>query len=165
MTTPEISIVVCTYNRADMLRLARASLYSLAMDDQFTHEILVIDNASTDVTPAPLAAAPPESAAPLRGVYKVRKGIAAACNRGIREARGRWIAIFDHDQVADPRRLAELFCGTREQRCRVVGGAVRLMIAPDERVLHSTALILLGKSYTAPQPRQYGGCLTPAAAI
>ena len=45
MTTPDISIVVCTQNRAAMLRGALASLFDLATDDAFTYEIVVIDKA------------------------------------------------------------------------------------------------------------------------
>ena len=101
MTTPDISTIVCTYNRADMLRSALASLYDLATDGEFTYEIVVIDNASTDATPAAIAAAAAESSAPLRGVHEPQKGVVAARNRGIREARGRWIAFFDDDQLAE----------------------------------------------------------------
>ena len=162
MTTPDISIIVCTYNRADMLRSALASLYDLATDGEFTYEIVVIDNASTDATPAAIAAAAAESSAPLRGVHEPQKGVVAARNRGIREARGRWIAFFDDDQLADPRWLAELYHGASEKQCRLVGGAVRLLMRSDiDRALHPTVRMLLGESYPALEPRKYGGRLTP----
>ena len=162
MTIPDISIVVCTFNRADMLRGALASLYELATDGAFTYEIVVIDNASTDATPAAIAAAAAESPAPLRGVFEPQKGVVAARNRGIRESRGKWIAFFDDDQFAAERWLAELFRGAAEKQCRVVGGAVRLLMRSDiDRVLHPTVRMLLGEAFPAPQPTKYGGRLTP----
>jgi GT2 family glycosyltransferase len=162
MTTPDISIVVCTYNRADMLRGALASLYNLATGGAFTYEIVVIDNASTDATPTAIAAAAAESAAPLRGVHEPQRGVVAARNRGIREARGKWIAFFDDDQFAEERWLAELYRGAGDKKCRVVGGAVRLLMRSDiDRSLHPTVRMLLGESYPAAEPRMYGGRLTP----
>ncbi|HEX5102880.1 MAG TPA: glycosyltransferase family 2 protein [Pirellulaceae bacterium] len=162
MTTPAISIVVCTFNRAAMLRDALASLYSLATDDSFRYEIVVIDNASTDATPLAIAAAAAESPAPVRGIFEPQKGVVAARNRGIREARGRWIAFFDDDQLADPRWLAELWRGAHDNSCRVVGGAVHLVLPMGcTRRLDPTVRMLLGESILSDQPLPYGGRLTP----
>jgi GT2 family glycosyltransferase len=162
MSTPDISIVVCTYNRAAMLRDALASLYDLATDDAFTYEIIVVDNASTDDTPQAIAAAAERSAAPLRGVYEANKGIVAARNRGIREAAGRWIAFFDDDQLADHRWLAELVRGTERQQCRVVGGAVTLALPEGcTQRLDPTVRMLLGEADLAAEPIRYAGKVSP----
>jgi glycosyltransferase involved in cell wall biosynthesis len=160
--TSDISIIVCTHNRAAMLREALASLYRLKTDGLFTYEIVVIDNASTDSTPQAIAAAAADSPAPLRGIHEPQKGIVRARNRGIQEARGRWIAFFDDDQLADPRWLAELFHGTRQFDCRIVGGAVHLALpAGCQRKLHPTIRMLLGESILSDQPLKYGGRITP----
>ena len=45
---PDISIIVCTQNRAPLLRGALASLCNLETDALFDYEIVVVDNASTD---------------------------------------------------------------------------------------------------------------------
>ncbi len=157
----DISIVVCTQNRAAMLRGALASLYDLVVDD-FNYEIVVVDNGSTDETQKVIAMAAAASRQPLRGVYEPQKGIVAARNRGIREAHGRWIAFFDDDQLADRQWLTELFHGGAQQRCRVVGGSVHLTF-PDgcDRRLDPTVRMLLGEAKLADQPRPYGGRLTP----
>jgi glycosyltransferase involved in cell wall biosynthesis len=65
----DISIVVCTQNRAAMLRGALASLYDLDADG-CNYEIVVVDNGSTDGTQKVIAAAAAESKHPLRGVYE-----------------------------------------------------------------------------------------------
>ena len=57
MSGPDISIVVCTQNRAALLRGALESLSNLATDDLFSYEVVVVDNASSDDTPAVVAAA------------------------------------------------------------------------------------------------------------
>ena len=160
--SPDISIIVCTYNRAAMLRDALASLSELATDGRFSYEIVVIDNASTDETPQAIASAALSSRAPVRGIREPIKGIVAARNRGIREAQGRWIAFFDDDQLADPRWLAELWRGASEQQCRVVGGAGHLTF-PDGAPPHIDPVVrmLLGESILSDQPLAYGGRVTP----
>jgi glycosyltransferase involved in cell wall biosynthesis len=161
MTSIDISIVVCTQNRAAMLRGALASLYDLEGDD-FNYEIVVVDNGSTDDTQQVIAAAAAQSKQPLRGVYEPNKGIVIARNRGIREAHGRWIAFFDDDQLADHRWLAELDRGAAEKQCRVVGGSVHLTFPSGcERRLDPTVRMLLGEAKLADQPLPYGGRLTP----
>ncbi len=163
MNTTDISIIVCTQNRAAMLRGALASLYDLAADD-FHYEIVVIDNGSTDDTQQVIAAAAIESKHPLRGVYEPQKGIVPARNRGIREAHGRWIAFFDDDQLADRQWLTELRRGAEEKGCRIVGGSVHLAFpAGCERRLDPTVRMLLGEAKLSDQPLPYGGRLTPGA--
>src|SRR5437762_1875024 len=161
MSDPDISIVVCTHNRAPMLRAALASLSELEAD-KFTYEIVVVDNGSTDETPQVIAAAAHESRHLLRGIYESEKGIVPARNRGICESRGRWIAFFDDDQLADRQWLAELYQGTCARQCPVGGGAVYLAL-PDQcaRHLDPTVRMLLGEARLADEPRPYGGRFTP----
>lgn len=164
MNRPDITVVVCTFNRAEMLGDALRSLYSLATAGRFTYEVLVIDNASTDATPAAIAQAARESAAPLWGVYEGTKGIVAARNRGVAEARGEWIAFFDDDQLADPRWLAELFAMAQSRGCRLVGGAVHLQLPSGcDRQLAPMIRMLLGESIWSDQPLRYTTRIGPGA--
>lgn len=162
MNPVDISVVVCTYNRAAMLRTALASLYDLQTAGQFTYEVLVIDNNSSDDTPAVITAAAAESRAPLRGIRETRQGISPARNRGVREAHGKWLAFFDDDQLADSGWLRELFLFAREKSLRCVGGAVRLK-RPDgcQRRLAPTVRMLLGESLWSRSPQPYVGRLNP----
>ena len=145
--SPDITVVVCTHNRAESLRQALASLYDLKTGGRFTYEVLVVDNASPDHTPAVIQAAAQESKAPLRGVHEPQKGIVAARNRGVLEATGQWIAFFDDDQLADRSWLLELHTTAEEQQVRSVGGAVHLKLpAGCERKLTPLVRTLLGES-------------------
>lgn len=106
------SIIIPTWNRADMLHPALESL--LAQDHGgLEHEILVVDNGSTDATQdvvRQLAAAHPGRA--LRAVLEPVPGLVAGRHRGAREARGDVLCFLDDDILADPgwlRSVAEVF--------------------------------------------------------
>ena len=49
-----LTVLVCTHNRADLLRGALESLEGQTLD-RARFEVLVVDNASTDATPAVVA--------------------------------------------------------------------------------------------------------------
>jgi glycosyltransferase involved in cell wall biosynthesis len=145
-TSIDISVVVCTYNRAEMLRDTLASLAAQETEGRFRYEVLVVDNASTDHTPQVLEAAAGNGTW-LRHVREPRQGQVHARNRGIIEARGDWIANFDDDQIADPRWLLELLSLAQRRNVRSVGGAVRLKLPEGcDRMLSSVCRRVLGES-------------------
>ena len=102
-----------------LLRDTLASLLALETDGQFTYEVLVVNNASTDETATVIEQAVREARVPLRDVFEERPGVSFARNRGIQEARTPWIAFFDDDQVADARWLTELWALAEEQQVRM----------------------------------------------
>jgi hypothetical protein len=163
VANPDISVVVCTRNRAALLRGALASLYDLATEDEFTYEIVVVDNGSTDETPQVITAAMKESKHPLRALRHDQPGNRAARHRGIDAARGKWIAFFDDDELADWHWLAELFRGAQENNSRVVGGSVQLALPAEcKRQLDPSAQMVLGESMAAELPLQFSGRLAPS---
>ncbi len=108
MHTPQISVIICTYNRAALL--ARTLL---AFRDQ-THppsaEILVIDNNSNDDT-AEVSQRCTEDLRfllPVTYVYEPTQGLSRARNAGIAVARGDILAFLDDDAVPSPGWLAAI---------------------------------------------------------
>jgi len=98
--TPEVSVVVPTYNRAHTLE---ASVASLLEQTGVSLEVVVVDDGSTDGTVALLGrCADPR----LSVVAAAHAGIAAARTRGIAAARAPYVAFHDSDDVALPGRLA-----------------------------------------------------------
>lgn len=135
MSAPDVSVVVVTFNRAEMLRGALESLLELQTGDTFTYEIVVVDNASTDTTPKVVREVAARATVPVRYVREVRPGAATARNRGIAEAASDWIAFFDDDQLADSSWLDELHGATRSTGARFVGGPYHHVI-PDGTPAH-----------------------------
>ena len=100
MNTPILlSVVVCTYNRCDLLKGALESLQnqSVAPED---FEVLIIDNASTDDTKA-VSTSYVSRNQNFRYFYETKKGASSARNRGCQEARGLFVAFIDDDGRAD----------------------------------------------------------------
>src|SRR5437867_9423157 len=82
--TPDISVVVPTYNQADLLRENLRSLVDQTLPKD-SYEIVVVDDGSTDHTAAVLR----EFAGPVRTVQlPANRGRSAARNEGIRHALG-----------------------------------------------------------------------------
>lgn len=103
---PNVCAVVLTYNRKDMLERCLAAL---AVQTRRCDRILVVDNASTDGTPAMLA----KHWGDIVEVYSLRNNVGAAggFNIAMRLAYGLgadFIWTMDDDVVAEPDALEEL---------------------------------------------------------
>lgn len=98
----DISIIIPTFNRAASLKRLVQSLDSLDCKDSLEVEVLVIDNGSTDETPAVLSREEARSRPfVLRILQEGEKGKARAVNLGLRHARGRLLVFIDDDVVVD----------------------------------------------------------------
>ena len=95
---PLVSVVVTTYNQASYIETALASVFAQTYP---AHQIVVVDDGSTDETPDLLA--------PYRErvLYwrQSNQGVAAARNAGIERATGELIAFLDGDDVWEPSKL------------------------------------------------------------
>jgi glycosyltransferase involved in cell wall biosynthesis len=92
---PEVTAVIITYNRADLLAQAVDSV----LGQTYAHcHALVIDDGSTDATRSLIAdryGGNPR----VRYVYQPNGGVAAARNRGIELAQGDYLAFLDSDDL------------------------------------------------------------------
>ena len=93
-----VSVVVPTYNRADLLKL---TLQSIIRQTHPPLEISVVDDGSTDHTPSVCA----EFGEAVRYFQQANQGLPTARNNGIRAARGEWIALCDSDDLWCPEKL------------------------------------------------------------
>jgi glycosyltransferase involved in cell wall biosynthesis len=102
MRQPFFSVIIPVYNRAGPLREAIASVLAQSCQD---FEIVVVDDGSRDDPAATVAA----FADPRIRLFRQRnQGGGAARNRAIDEARGRFIAPLDSDDIFLPHHLAAL---------------------------------------------------------
>lgn len=161
------SILVCTYNRAPLLREALAAMQALTPPDDCGVEIIVVDNNSTDTTPQVIAEAARRGPFPVIGLHERAQGKSFALNRGLAHARGDVIALTDDDVWPDSewlRRIVERF---REREVTFVFGKVlprwgalpppELLTVPAQDIWGPLALVDYGDTpteYTASQTGQ-----------
>ncbi len=96
------SVVVPTFERPDTLLRVLDALASQVSPPDF--EVVVVDDGSADETPARLSAYRP--AYPFRFFLQKNSGPAAARNRGIEEALGRFILFLGDDTVPESKLLS-----------------------------------------------------------
>jgi len=132
MNKPRISVVVATYNRAEMLDGALETLVAQQTGDLFDYEIIVVDNASTDATAAVVERIAADAPVPVRYFRQHVPGDAPTRNKGVDEAGGDWLAFFDDDQFAQPDWLKELYRAALQTGAPIVGGAVRLDLSEEQ---------------------------------
>jgi glycosyltransferase involved in cell wall biosynthesis len=114
--SPLVSVYVPTRNRA---ALVEPAIRSILAQDHSNLEVLVVDDASTDDTPAVLARLAGEDAR-LHVFRQPRAGGAAAArNVAIAAARGEFITGLDDDDLMLPHRLRTLLAGWRPDRAFV----------------------------------------------
>lgn len=96
----EISVIIPTHNRWHLLRRTLAGAIA---QEGVDHEVVVVDDGSSDGTSERLA----ELGEPRLRVFRHErgKGVAHARNRGIEEARGEWVAFLDDDDLWAPDKL------------------------------------------------------------
>lgn len=104
MNPPVITVLMSVYNGRRHLPEAVGSILAQSFRD---FELLIINDGSTD-----------DSLEYLRSLTDPRivlvdqqpnRGLLATANRGLRTARGRYVAIMDQDDIAAPERLARQF--------------------------------------------------------
>jgi glycosyltransferase involved in cell wall biosynthesis len=101
MAVPDVSVILPTRDRSH--RLTRALGSALAQRD-VTLEVLIVDDGSTDETDRILSRISDPRVRCRRNAAP--EGVSAARNLGISDARGRWIAFLDDDDVWAPTKLA-----------------------------------------------------------
>lgn len=93
--TVNISVVIPLYNKEKSIYHTLRSVCEQTYTDM---EILVVDDGSTDNS---VVVAESYSDSRIRVIRKVNGGVCSARNRGIREAKGQYIALLDADDLWD----------------------------------------------------------------
>jgi len=92
-----ISVLICTYNRAELLNQTLETLSRATTPDRCAVEIVVVDNNSTDDTAAVARRAAASATWPVKYVHEHRQGKSFALNTGLSVAQGDVIALTDDD--------------------------------------------------------------------
>jgi GT2 family glycosyltransferase len=129
-TAPDVSIVIVTWNGRAYLD---ACLNAVAAQEGVDSETILVDNASTDGTAAWVRAHFPW----VRLVtLDQNRGFAGGNNAGVREARGRYVALLNNDTVPDPGWLRALLGGI-DAGAGFVLTASRIVYMHDPRIIDS----------------------------
>ncbi len=145
-----VTIVVCTYNRAEDLTRVLDSLTPQVTVRQDC-ELLVVENA---------VGADTEELAERAGAKYVREGhpgLSHARNRGWREARGAYVAYIDDDAVARPDWLANMCEALTGEEPQMLGGPYYpfFLTDPPPWFPHECGTWTLGDEPRAMEPRMH----------
>jgi len=140
-TTPMLSILMPVYNEAATVERAIAAV--LEVDLPVPAELVLVDDGSTDATPAILRGLDlPSSVSLLR--HDRNRGKGAAVMTALRAARGDVAAIFDADLEYEPADLGPLLEPILDGRANAVFG----IRAFDGYTSHSLAYVLGNRAVT-----------------
>jgi GT2 family glycosyltransferase len=130
----DLSLIVCTRNRAENLATLFASLDAQKVAPQLEWEVVVVDNGSTDGT-ADITQHQAARSGRYRYFREARAGKGFALNRGVVEARGRILVFTDDDCIADDGWLNEIAREfARDSSLGVLGGRVELFDPRDKPI-------------------------------
>jgi glycosyltransferase involved in cell wall biosynthesis len=120
---PLVSVIIPAYNGQSYIAAAIESVLAQTYSDW---ELIVVDDGSQDRTAEVVRAYGND----VRYVYQENQDVAAARNRGVREARGVWIAFLDQDDFFLPEKLAlQVAMAVRNPNAAIVHGGWQIVDA------------------------------------
>ncbi len=146
-TPPLITVALCTHNHADRLARTLPGLLRLASPSR-PWELLLVDNASSDNTPALLSTVDWRPAGvDVRVVREAKLGLSNARNRALVEARGEFLLFMDDDETPDEHWLTAYEAAILEHQPDALGGRIDVFFEDGDRPawLQDELLGFLGK--------------------
>lgn len=113
MRNPEVSIVVPVYNAASYLEQTVAMVQKQSFTDW---ELLLVDDGSSDESASMMKRMAEQEERIRLFFQKENGGAARARNTGIREAKGRYLAFLDADDVWKPEKLERELAFLKERQ-------------------------------------------------
>ncbi|WP_018983110.1 glycosyltransferase [Salinimonas chungwhensis] len=124
-----ISVVICTYNRAEALKLCLESFTHI--DFAKPWELIVVDNNSSDATQKVIEKIQHSTDLPVRTVLEQKQGLGYARNRGLAESQYPIVAYTDDDCYPQADYLTQISKNFSEHDISFVGGRVLLFDPTD----------------------------------
>jgi glycosyltransferase involved in cell wall biosynthesis len=154
MNVSAVSVVICTYNRATLLRETLAAVEAMTPPDDCLVEVVVVDNNSTDNTPAVIAEAAAQSRFPIVSLHEKRQGKSFALNVALAHATGDVLALTDDDVRPAHDWLTRIVANFRARDVTFVFGKVRprwsrlpppeLLLTPAQAIWGPLAIVDYG---------------------
>ncbi len=136
MRAPDISILIATYNRKDLVQACLDRVFELAPTEP-PFEVIVVDNASTDGT-AEMLEAYPNPIVLVRN--SVNRNFSGANNQAAELARGDWLVMLNADTLPEAGWLQALLAEAKlDPKIGVTG--CKLLYPEDRTVQHAGVAI------------------------
>ncbi len=123
-SSPQISVIVCTFNRCEMLRQTLHSILSQELDGRLQLELIVVDNNSTDQTRTVVQGIAAQAPWPVTYCFEPTPGLSRARNLGVREALGTWVLFTDDDIAPNPRWVSSVYNAFQREQADGVCGPI-----------------------------------------
>jgi glucosyl-dolichyl phosphate glucuronosyltransferase len=120
----DVTVILCTYNRCASLERTLQSVARSELPDSVCWEVLVVDNNSSDQTPAVVEKLSRQLPGRFRYCHEPTQGKSYALNTGVREARGAIVAFLDDDVIVEREWLRNLTAPLEKGKWAGVGGRI-----------------------------------------
>jgi glycosyltransferase involved in cell wall biosynthesis len=120
----DVSVVICTYNRAEPLGRALEALRAQRTDPGLSWEIVVVDNNSSDQTKDVVENFRATSGISTLYVFEGRQGKSFALNTGVEAAGGELLAFTDDDCRPEPTWVQDVVDCTQRWAADGLGGRI-----------------------------------------
>jgi GT2 family glycosyltransferase len=131
---PSCSIIIPAFNRTAFTRACLLAIERSVPAEQCPHEVIVVDNGSTDETPQVLSAWSRSRANARVASVGQNLGFARACNEGARLARGHYLLFMNNDTLPTPGWLQKMLrLAESEAQVGIVGSK---LLFPNGRIQH-----------------------------
>lgn len=160
-----ISIIICTYNRAEVLAYALESFLSIE-HETVSFEIVIVDNNSNDMTKEIFEQFKERFDGSLKYFFEGKPGLSNARNSGVKYSTGEIVAFVDDDVEFSANWLCSLVdCFDRNPDVWAVGGKIIPVFIgerPDwvvDEMLPFLGLLNLGEEelFFSPEEHPFGG--------
>jgi dolichyl-phosphate beta-glucosyltransferase len=121
-TAPLLSIVIPTFNEAGRIEETLLQAYAYLQQAGITHELIVVDNSSTDGTAELVARIAGRTVPSIRLFLESCRGKGAAVKHGVLQSHGKFVVFMDADN-ATPASEIERFWAHWRRGCGVVIGS------------------------------------------
>jgi glycosyltransferase involved in cell wall biosynthesis len=122
----KITVILCTYNRSQLLATALESVAVSTMPQSDEWEVLIVDNNSRDKTREVAQQFCDRYPGRFRYLFEAQQGKSFALNTGIHEAHGDVLAFMDDDVTVHPSWLQNVTAPLRDPQWAGVGGRIIL---------------------------------------
>ena len=126
MAAAHVTVCICTFRRAAMLRRLLLELEQQVTGEEFTFSVVVVDNDAARSAQATVQEIAIATGRDIVYAHEPEQNIARARNRTLAHARGDYIAFIDDDEFPTPQWLSLLLAACRAQQ---VAGVLAPVVA------------------------------------